>query len=287
MRKKLFFKGCRQCVLNLAFALNLVTIAAPAVAKVEVVDDSQNYAYNEQRYNSAMLVDEINKPTSEPSSASTSDAEKYQLLLTKIEQMQLEIAELRGRLEVQAHQLKLAGLSTTAPVTQSVAEKPVVSAQAHIAETPSAVPKSDVATLSSEPANEPSPEIVRKSEDPMDEQLSYVAAFDHVKHKRFDQALVAMQAFLKAYPEGPYAANAHYWLGELYLQKADYNQAMQQFTIITQRFADSNKIGAALLKTGIIYQKLGDRDKAQAQFVRVSEEFPGTAIARLAKAKIS
>ena len=35
--------------------------------------------------------------------------------------------------------------------------------------------------------------------------------------RQFEKAITSFNQFLQQYPDGQYAANAHYWLGELYL----------------------------------------------------------------------
>lgn len=272
-------------------SLTAALMASSAFANVQVVDDSQNYAYNNHSDQYTTFAASKEQPVKQDES----ETEKYQLLLSKIEQMQQEILELRGQVELQAHQLKVAGLASTkgkvvasvptmeAPVKQAEAAKPAVQPeQTQQQEAKSAV----VATAASEQANEAKAKVYA-SADPMDEQLSYVAAYEHIKHRQYQKALPALQTFVATYPDGPYAANAHYWLGELYLNDGQLQDARSQFEVVVKDFTDSNKVASAQYKLGITYERLGFKDKAQAQFLKVTEEFPGTAISRLAKAKIS
>ena len=297
----------KKTILSLALILTINSL----YAEVEIIDDSQNYAYNEHPSNQKL---QRNIASEQPSvwseqdvdsnrgstESAANDSERYQLLMNKLEQMQQEIANLRGQVEVQAHQLKSVGLNNRAEknnsalssqTTQSEPKEESVKGQSLSKSADSreaAIDLKQEELQTSQSITEAKPEkVIRKSDDPMDEQLSYVGAFEHVKHKRYNEALTSMQSFLNSYPDGPYAANAHYWLGELYLQKSDFKQALEQFNTIINQFSDSTKLSSALYKLGMTYEQLGDKDKAQAQFRKVTEEFPGTALARLAKSKIS
>jgi tol-pal system protein YbgF len=280
--------------------LAIFFLGSTAFADVQVIDDSQNYAFNHHQPqiapnrnndNSVFVLSE--KENSKPLNNLTANAntgnQKLQLLLSKIEQLQQEMSELRGVVEVQTHKLEMAGLiksqmqsehKTIAPARKKTV---VIDSRAEIIKPDNVVIK----TLSQVKDNTVKTNQIRRSDDPMDEQLSYVAAYEHVKHKHYEKAIPAMQSFIMAYPNGPYAANAHYWLGELYLVKSKTNKAKVEFETIIRDFADSNKLASAQYKLGVTYDKLGNKDEARAQFIKVTEEFPGTAIARLARTKLS
>jgi tol-pal system protein YbgF len=279
--------------------------AGAVFAEAEVIDDSQNYAYNAQTSqveprelqsdddDGVFVIEE--RPSRSTTQAqqtvvqadATSMEERFQLLLSKMQQMQQEIAELRGRLELQDHQLKRAGQTPLEPPTTNPAPVKVAPVVAQPLEVEQSKNKNEVAKNDQTISEQPSVPIIRKSDDPMDEQLSYVAAYELVKSRKYQQAMPTMQAFLKAYPDGPYAASAHYWLGELYLQNQQYQQGATEFKTIIEDFSDSSKLASARYKLGVAYEKLGQQEKAQAEFRKVTEDFPGTAIARLARTRIS
>jgi FKBP-type peptidyl-prolyl cis-trans isomerase len=76
----------------------------------------------------------------------------------------------------------------------------------------------DPAGVSATPT--PSPSIAANSlaagvEQP-GEAIAYDAAYALVQERQFDKAIPAFQQFLQRFPDGLYAANAHYWLGEMY-----------------------------------------------------------------------
>ena len=281
-------------------ALALISTSGFVFADAPVIDDSQHYAYNQAESqkdprinndNSVFVLSESDKKNSDKSELDPDGTDqKLQLLLSKMEQMQQDISELRGQLEVQSHTLEKAGfLKTKVKVAKKIADPVLVKKDFKTPKIASSkIPKTtELSVKQTKKAKIDLQSIqLRQSDDPMDEQLNYVAAYEHVKHKHYQQAITAMQSFLKSYPEGPYAANAHYWLGELYIVNNKNDKAKAEFETIINDFSDSNKLASAQYKLGVTLEKLGNKDEAQAQFIKVTEEFPGTAIARLARTKL-
>jgi tol-pal system protein YbgF len=116
------------------------------------------------------------------------------------------------------------------------------------------------------------------------EQKTYEAAFSLITSHAYDDAIEAMQSCLKIYgDDGKYAANAYYWLGELYAQKKDYANALSHLETVVQQYPDSNKAPDAMLKLGIINQQQGNDAQAKKWFDEVTSQYPDSSSARLAK----
>lgn len=291
---------------KLILSLVLSGLASTAIADVDIVENSHSYAHNEQAEkleasndNSVFVLsdnEQINVLEPEAESTTNEASSKLQLLFSKIESLQQELAELRGRVEVQAHQLEKAGLTEALQYKGSQKIKPeveVIQPKVDLPKNVAIAPEKESISLAkaqnieikkTNHLSELSDRTV--SNDPMDEQLNYVAAYEHVKHKRYNEAIPAMRQFIASYPDGPYVANAHYWLGELYGVNGDYEQALSEFKTVINDFSDSNKLSAAQYKLGVTYEKIGKKELAQSEFIKVTEAFPGSAVARLAKAKL-
>ena len=87
---------------------------------------------------------------------------------------------------------------------------------------------------------------------------------------------------LKKYPSGQFAANAHYWLGELYGLMGKNDQAVTEFGAVVQNYPDSPRVSDAQLKVGLIYAAQFKWSDAKSSFKKVINRYPGTASARLA-----
>ncbi|KTC87445.1 MULTISPECIES: tol-pal system protein YbgF [Legionella] len=285
-------------------------------AEAPVVDDSENFAILddqqaaiEQPVAKAQLdeygdnSDEVALARDNHESSNNSDSAE---LLNKLQGLQQDIQELRGQLEVQAHDLKLLQQQQLAfykdldTRMRSDATKPVQSAQATPTEQPqelsvgpnvaAVAPKT---TLPIQPTEATQPEkqiasgVINSSRsNPANEQISYLAAYDLVKNKHFDDALVAMQAFITQYPQGGYSANAQYWLGELYMVKNNYPKAIEHFETVLKQFPSSSKAAASTLKIGYALAASGKENEARLRLQQVLKNYPDTPTAQLATTKL-
>ncbi|MFL0796935.1 MAG: tol-pal system protein YbgF [Cellvibrionaceae bacterium] len=103
-----------------------------------------------------------------------------------------------------------------------------------------------------------------------DERSSYKAAFSLLSKRQFDQARDDMKLHLEKYPEGSYAANAHYWLGEIFLLQQKYEDSRQWFIQLLEKFPQHRKVPDAKFKLGKVYHMMGDAAKAKQLLKEVS-----------------
>lgn len=96
------------------------------------------------------------------------------------------------------------------------------------------------------------------------ESAQYRAAIDLIlKKKDYTQAQTALNKYLTDFPEGKYAANCQYWLGELALLGGDLESSRQWFAKMVQQWPQHSKVADANYKLGTVYHKLGDQAKAK------------------------
>ena len=203
------------------------------------------------------------------------------MLFNQLQQMQQEIAQLRGMLEEQQNEiqrLKQEGLERYQELDRRVGSG--MAAGAATAQNSSVggnaaggAPAGDdgQAQASAEPG------------DPAKEKLFYDAAFDLIKAKDFDKASQAFAAFLRRYPNSQYAGNAQYWLGEVNLAKGDLQGAGQAFAKVSQAYPQHAKVPDSLFKLADVEIRLGNNDKAKGILQQVIAQYPGTSAAQLAQ----
>jgi len=114
------------------------------------------------------------------------------------------------------------------------------------------------------------------------EQSAYEQAFRMLQEGRYDPAAREFQAFLQAYPDGRYAANAQYWLGEVYYLKRDFDKAVTEFGKVIDGYPNSPKRVNALLKKGFVHYEKGEWAKARTALQAVKQHYGDTSAARLA-----
>ena len=115
-----------------------------------------------------------------------------------------------------------------------------------------------------------------------DERTAYNAAFDVLKAGRYAESAQQFQAFLDAHPNGAYAPNALYWLGESYYVTQNYALALEQFQTLLGRYPTHDKTPGALLKVGLSQYGLKQMEAAEATLAQVVQRYPDSDAARTA-----
>ncbi|MBT0727038.1 cell division protein CpoB [Rosenbergiella australiborealis] len=117
-----------------------------------------------------------------------------------------------------------------------------------------------------------------------DVNKDYNAAVDLVlKQNKPDDAMVALQAWVKKYPDSTYQPNANFWLGQLYYNKGQKDDAAYYFATVVKNYPKSPKSAEALLKIGVIMKDKNQLDKAKAVWQQVIQLYPNTPSAKAAQ----
>ena len=118
------------------------------------------------------------------------------------------------------------------------------------------------------------------------EREAYRAAFDSLKARDYTAAKKEFTSMLAHYPQGQFADNACYWLGEIGYVTKDYPAALTQFNRLIADFPLSPKVPSAMLKLGYVYYEQKDLEQARRLLNEVATRFPDTTEGRLAKGRL-
>lgn len=215
-------------------------------------------------------------------------------MLTQLQQLQREVQQLRGEVEMQGEQLRrmqeqqrtlyldmerrlqqggaaavppgAAVVPGAAPVTPVAPGVPGAPANMTIDGAPAATPQAGVAT----------PE----------EQAAYEQALNILREGRYADAAQAYRQFLTTWPNGRYADNAQYWLAETQYVTRQFPQALEEFGKVVNGYPNSAKLPDALLKMGYIHYEQGDWKAARENLQAVAQRFPDSTAARLASERL-
>ena len=128
-----------------------------------------------------------------------------------------------------------------------------------------------------------SSEVIKASGD---EQSAYQAAVDLIlKDRDYDGAITALKDFQTKYPNSGYAANAHYWLGQLYFAKKQDVDSAKSFAAVVS-YNDSPKRADALVKLGDIAKRNNNDTAAKKYYQQVISEYPNSSAAKLAESNM-
>lgn len=114
----------------------------------------------------------------------------------------------------------------------------------------------------------------------------YQGAYKALQAKNYGLAKSEFLKLIEAHPKGQFSANAHYWLGEIYLIQDDYEQAEKSFKTVSDNFSTHAKAGDALLKLGFVAMQQEQWQAAKGYFEQVRVKFPNTVAARLAENRL-
>ena len=232
--------------------------------------------------------------------AAGANAQQTQMeILQRLNDLQTEVQQLRAQAEQQSfelEQLKKRGrdqyLDLDSRVQQLSGQGATPSNPSSMNGTPVSEPldsgafttpeRSDTAALP--PVVEP--EAIAAPPISNNERADYDLAFDALKRGQYVEASKKFSEFLSKYPDGEFADNATYWLGESYYVTQKYAVALKTFQGVLAKFPQSKKAPDSLLKVGYCHYQLGDNAKAAATLKSVMERYPDLPVAKLAEGRL-
>lgn len=171
----------------------------------------------------------------------------------ELQSLKEEVSQLRGLVEEQAHELSR--LKQLQMDNYLDLDKRVSALSGH--------PNSDAVATTDESSSTETTSVSRGGGNNLGEAELYTAAYDLLKQRQIDSAITGFQDYLTRFPNGSYAGNSYYWLGEIYLLKNELPQARDWFSKLLEKFPNDRKIPDAKFKLGKVYHQLGDTAKAK------------------------
>lgn len=206
-------------------------------------------------------------------------------LQQQIDNMQIELDELRGAVEVHTNQLQKV-LDRQRELYLEIDKRVEALKQSGFS---GGAGNGAAAVTGTQPTVTPSstPASTANAAAGMSESDAYEKAVNLIlKSREYDKAIPEFQAFIERFPDSSYAPNAHYWLGQLLFNKQQWQDAAAQFEVVATKFADSAKRPDALLKLGVIAEKVGNQARAKALFEEVINTYPDSSARKLAEARL-
>lgn len=179
-------------------------------------------------------------------------------MLMRIESLQQEVQQLRGRLEEQDHALQ--ALQRQQRELYLDTDRRL----SRLEQTTGGSSSSDVS------------ESMEPVADEAEERGAYQKAFDLLRDLRYDQATTAFRRFLERYPDGRYAHVAQYWIGEASYAQRDFTGAIAAYERLIHAHPASPKVAEAMLKIGASHHELGDHAAARKVLNDLIAKHPNT-----------
>ena len=241
---------------------SIFTVASAAVAAQAPVVDANNGDFEARLATLENILE--------------SRTESQHRLQSQLDSLQSEVDELRGAVEVHTNQLEKI-LQRQRELYLEI-DKRVEALKAAPVQQP--VTTTDATTEL--------PTVTQPVATAVSETQAYEDAVNLILQDRdYAAAVPAFQQFISQYPDSEYAANAHYWLGQLLFNQQDWVNAQQQFGLVVDRFADSSKRADSILKLGIIAERQGNVALARQRFNQVVAEYPDSSARKLADSRLA
>ncbi|WP_218354540.1 tol-pal system protein YbgF [Alteromonas lipotrueiana] len=200
-------------------------------------------------------------------------------LQQQLNAMQGEIDDLRGSVEVHTNQLEKV-LERQRELYLEIDKRVSSLKQSVGQQTPAS--GSQVSTLAQETRQESTSTPSLSEDDAYDNAVNLI-----LESREYDKAIPAFREFINDYPKSQYAANAHYWLGQLLFNKQNWQEAKTQFSEVANQFKKSSKRAESLLKLGVIEQRLGNNGQAREYLNQVISQYPNSSARKLAESRLS
>lgn len=115
---------------------------------------------------------------------------------------------------------------------------------------------------------------------------TYQAAFGLLRESRYGEAEKAFEQFLKDFPQSALLPNAVYWLGEIHYVNKSFAKAVTEFRRVVESWSSSNKVADAWLKLGYCHYELKQWAEARQALETVRGQFPDHPSAALAAERL-
>ncbi len=92
--------------------------------------------------------------------------------------------------------------------------------------------------------------------------------------------------YLKNFPDGPFAANSQFYLGEIAYAQGNFTDAITAYDIVITDYPKSSKVAPAMLEKGRALMQTKKTTSAEREFRELVRKFPGTDEAKTAEATL-
>ena len=152
--------------------------------------------------------------------------------------------------------------------------------------------KNAVSTMQSPPAAPPGGSVAPSSggtasgPPPISGETLYQSANRDRLGGKADLALQEFNDYLKYYGEAPLAPAAQFWIGNIYFDQGDFENALKAFDMVLEKYPANNKTPDALYMKGRTLMKLDRRNAAAKEFQDLIRRYSGSDAATKARAQL-
>jgi len=111
------------------------------------------------------------------------------------------------------------------------------------------------------------------------DSMKYQNGVEFMKINDYNRALNEFNEYLEIYINGIHRAGAYRNIAEIHISRFDFQRAIKAYMGIYQEYSYTEEGIDAYFQAGVSYTKMGYDKKAEAIFLHITEEHPGTSAA--------
>jgi len=219
-----------------------------AVAEVPVVEIEGRQAVTPVRASASSAAPSSNLPSLPVGSRQNQLSE----IFVQMQQLQQEVQELRGLVEQQGFEIQ---------TLKQQSKDNYIDLDRRVSQLQSPASGTSAGTNISADTGAELP--LTSSNTSGAEKDSYDAAYKLLDQNRKDDAQLAFRKHIATYPGGEYAANAYYWLGQIYFTQGQLDLAQEQFAELLKNYPDHRKVPDTKFALGKVYFQQGKKAEAK------------------------
>jgi tol-pal system protein YbgF len=124
----------------------------------------------------------------------------------------------------------------------------------------------------------PAPAVGQTADAQLGEQDLYRTALNLLlEENQYDESIRLFQSYIDRFPQGRLLTNAYYWQGEALILVERYEQARDVFSHLITNHPEDPKAAGAMLKLGIVYQRMGNTALAEQTWREIATRYPDNA----------
>jgi tol-pal system protein YbgF len=121
---------------------------------------------------------------------------------------------------------------------------------------------------------------------PASADVLYSNGLRDINGKHYDLATQEFQDYMKYYGDTDLASNAQFYLGEIAFMQNQFQQALDSYNKVIEKFPKSFKTASARMRKGYCLAELGEKAAAIRELRAVVRQYPGTDEAKRSAAKL-
>ncbi|MCK7596028.1 tetratricopeptide repeat protein [Microbulbifer sp. CAU 1566] len=216
-------------------------------------------------------------PPSYPQLASRTDTSASRLQANpqaeayyQMQVLQQEVQELRGAVEELKHEVKRLRQQRTEDYMDLDRRIARISGEAPSSGAPDGEASNGANGSASDPVANTGGTAPGGQKSTQDEQNRYSDSIGLARKGDYSAASKGLKSLLDDFPNGQYAPNANYWLGEIALVQGQVEEARTWFVALLDGYPNSSKVWDGRYKLGTVYHQLGDNAKAKELLEQVA-----------------